>query len=163
MLIFLMLCYEHRMILRFDLIDLLLRIIIQHTGLHDLLHDLRVQYGHSLEEFRDIFFERREGRGERFGDARMTLKPFAYADEVAYSVFTGSKVVHKSEREAPTMEFPAPPDGVTVWVASPMDWVTPLTLPPPDAVARVTGTTGVSPVAALVASSGRVAACCDRW
>ena len=87
--------------------------------------------------FRDVFLERREGKGERFGDTRMSLKPFDDADEVAYSVFTGSKVVRKAERVAPTIEFPAPPDGVTVWTASPMDWVTPLSRPPSGAEKKI--------------------------
>ena len=101
--------------------------------------------GHA--EFRDVFLERREGQGERFGDTRMSLKPFADADEVSYSVFTGSKVERKSERVESMIEFQPPPDGVTVWTASPMDWITPLSLPPPDAT-KVTGTTGGPPVAA---------------
>ena len=88
-------------------------------------------------EFRDVFLERREGKGERFGDTRMTLKPFADADEVAYGIFTGSKVVRKYERTASTMDFPPPPDGVTIWAASPMDWVTPLTVPPAGAARKI--------------------------
>ena len=103
--------------------------------------------GEGKAEFRDVFLERREGKGERLGEARMSLKPFDDADEVSYSVFIGSKVVRKSERVASTIDFPAPPDGVTVWTASPMDWVTPLSLPPHDAT-KLTGTTGVPPVAA---------------
>ncbi len=106
-----------------------------------------LRHGTGKAEFRDVFLERREGKGERFDDTRMSFKPFADADEVSYSVFTGSKVERKSERTAPTIEFPPPPDGVTVWTASPMDWVTPLSLPPPDAT-KVAGTTGSPPVAA---------------
>ena len=59
--------------------------------------------------FRDVFLERREGKGERFGDTRMSLKPFADADEVHYCVFTGKKVQKKSERVAATISFPSPP------------------------------------------------------
>ena len=96
-----------------------------------------LRHGTGKAEFRDVFLERREGKGERFGDTRMSLKPFADADEVSYGVFTRSKVERKSERAASTIEFPAPPDGVTVWTASPMDWVTPLSLPPPDAAKEI--------------------------
>ena len=96
-----------------------------------------LRHGTGKAEFRDVFLGRREGKGERFGDTRMSLKPFADADEVSYSVFTGSKVVRKSERMASTIEFPAPPDGVTVWTASPMDWITPLSLPPPGATKKI--------------------------
>ena len=109
-----------------------------------------------------MFLERREGKGERLDDdVRKSLKPFADADEVWYSVFTGSKIERKSERTASTMDFPAPPDGVTVWTASPMDWITPLSLPPPEATgttdvpsvaAKATGTTDVPSVAAKTIS-----------
>ena len=88
-------------------------------------------------EFRDVFLERREGKGERFGDTRMSLKPFEDADKVSYGIFTGSKVEHKSERVVSTIDFLPPPDGVTVWTASPMDWITPLSLPPPDATKKI--------------------------
>ncbi len=93
--------------------------------------------GTGKAEFRDIFLERREGRGERFGDVRMTLKPFADADEVNYSLFAGRKVVRKSERAASTFTFTPPPDGVTVWTASAMDLVTPLAVPPAGAAKSI--------------------------
>ena len=86
--------------------------------------------GTGKAEFRDVFLERREGRGERIGEMRMTLKPFADADEVHCSVFSGRKVTRKTERAASTFSFPAPPAGVTVWTAGPMDWITPLAVPP---------------------------------
>ena len=88
-------------------------------------------------KFRDVFLERREGKGERFADVRMSLKPFADADEVDYRWFTGRKVQMKSERTPSTYSFPPPPDGVTVWTASPMDWVTPLTVPPAGAAKSI--------------------------
>ncbi len=88
--------------------------------------------------FRDVFLERREGKGERFGDTRMSLKPFADADEVHYCVLTGKKVQKKSERVAATISFPSPPAGVTVWTASPMAFVTPLSLPPAKAETSIT-------------------------
>ena len=106
-----------------------------------------LRHGTGKAEFRDVFLERRESKGERFDDTRMSFKPFADADEVSYKVFTGSKMERKSERVAATIEFPPPPDSVTVWTASPMDWVTPLSLPPPKAT-KVASTTGGSPVAA---------------
>ena len=96
-----------------------------------------LRHGAGKADFRDVFLERREGQGERFGDTRMSLKPFADADEVSYSVFTGSKVERKSERVESTIDFPPPPDGVTVWTASPMDWITPLSLPPPVATKAI--------------------------
>ena len=110
------------------------------------------RHGTGKAEFRDLFIERREGNGDHINYTRMTVKPFADEDEVSYGVFTGRKIDKKMERVPSTFSFPPPPDGVTVWTASPMDLVTPLTLPPPDAVARVTGTTGVSPVAAKAIS-----------
>ena len=103
--------------------------------------------GTGKAEFRDIFLERREGKGDRINYARMTVKPFADEDEVSYGVFTGRKIDKKTERAPSTFSFPPPPDGVTVWTASPMDLVTPLTLPPHDAT-KIAGTTGGPPVAA---------------
>ena len=97
-------------------------------------------------EFRDVFLERREGRGERIGEVRMSLKPFADADEVSYMFFKGRKIVRKSERVPATIDFPSPsfakatdgmPDGVIVWTASPTEWVTPLTLPPAGAAKAI--------------------------
>ena len=89
--------------------------------------------GTGKAEFRDLFLERREGKDDRINYARMTVKPFADEDKISYGVFTGRKTVKKSERAPSTFSFPPPPDGVTVWTASPMDLVTPLTLPPDGA------------------------------
>ena len=93
------------------------------------------RHGTGKAEFRDIFLERREGKGDRVNYTRMTVKPFADEDEVSYGVFTGRKIEKKTERAPSTFSFTPPPDGVTVWTASPMDLVTPLT-PPPDGAAR---------------------------
>jgi hypothetical protein len=60
----------------------------------------------------------------------MSCKPFADLDEVSYKSFTGSKIVSKEERVPSAIDFPPPPAGVTVWTASSMDCVTPLSVPP---------------------------------
>lgn len=86
--------------------------------------------GTGKAEFRDIFLERRFGKGERFGELRMSKKPFADVDEVSYNVFTGSKIEKKTELAPSTVSFPQPPAGVTVWTASPMETITPLAVPP---------------------------------
>ena len=51
-----------------------------------------VRVGEGKAEFRDIFLERREGKGDRFGESRMSLKPFEDVDIVSYSIFTGNKI-----------------------------------------------------------------------
>ena len=89
-----------------------------------------VRVGEGKAEFRDIFLERREGKGDRFGESRMSLKPFEDVDIVSYSIFTGNKIVQKTERVPSTADFPSPPAGITVWTASAMDMLTPLAVPP---------------------------------
>ncbi|MBR3821777.1 MAG: DUF4091 domain-containing protein [Kiritimatiellae bacterium] len=86
--------------------------------------------GTGKAEFRDIFLVRSSEKIERFGETRMSCKPFADLDEVSYNVFTGSKIVRKDERVPSAIDFPPPPAGVTVWTASSMDCVTPLSVPP---------------------------------
>ena len=93
--------------------------------------------GSGKAEFRDVFLERREGRGERIGQMRMTMRPFADADQISYDWFIGAKVQRKTERVAAELKFPPPPKGVTVWTASAMDCVTPLTPPPKGASAAI--------------------------
>ena len=95
------------------------------------------RHGTGKAEFRDIFLERREGNGDRVNYTRMTVKPFADEDEVSYGVFTGRKIDKKTERAPSTFSFTPPPDGVTVWAASSMDLVTPLTLPPDGAAKSI--------------------------
>ena len=84
-------------------------------------------------KFRDVYLERRAGRGERMNEVRMSFKPFADADVVSYDLFKGAKITRIDERVESEISFQPPPDGVTVWTASPMKTVTPLTLPPADA------------------------------
>ena len=89
--------------------------------------------GTGKAKFRDVYLERRVGRGERMNEVRMSFKPFEDADFLSYDLFTGSKVKRVDERAASTFAFPPPPDGVTVWTASAMELVTPLARPPSDA------------------------------
>ena len=84
-------------------------------------------------KFRDIYLERRVGRGERMNEVRMSFKPFADADVVSYDLFKGSKIKRIDERVAAEISFPPPPDGVTVWTADSMEMVTPLARPPAGA------------------------------
>jgi len=93
--------------------------------------------GTGKAEFRDVFLERREGKGDRINDIRMSLKPFADEDEISYGIFTGRNIVKKTERKPSALTFTPPPDGVTVWTASPMDWITPLTAPPVGAAKSI--------------------------
>ena len=95
------------------------------------------RHGKGKAQFRDIFLERREGRGDRVNYARMTCKPFADEDEISYGIFNGREVVKKSERAPSMFSFPPPPDGVTVWTAGSMDCITPLATPPAGAAKEI--------------------------
>lgn len=88
-------------------------------------------------EFRDIFLERRYGTGERFGEIRMSYKPFADFDSVSYNIFNGKKIKQKTEGVPATIKFNPPPNGTTVWVANSMDTITPLTAPQANAPKKI--------------------------
>ncbi|MBQ3341695.1 MAG: hypothetical protein IJG84_07345 [Kiritimatiellae bacterium] len=48
-------------------------------------------------EFRDLFMERREGRGERLYETRRSNRPYADTDEIFYSDFTGRDKTRRHE------------------------------------------------------------------
>ena len=95
------------------------------------------RHGTGKAQFRDIFLERREGKGDRVREVRMTVKPFADEDEISYGIFKGREVIKKTERVHSIYSFTPPPNGVTVWTAGPMDCITPLATPPAGAAKEI--------------------------
>ena len=97
-----------------------------------------LRQGRGKAEFRNLWLERREGRGDILGAAQpMTERPWANRDRLVADVFTGREI----RRE--TIVPPGPPIAVDcplasgeaiVWVADSMRRITPLTFP--DTVER---------------------------
>ena len=52
-------------------------------------------------EFRNLFLERREGRGDKLYETRRSNRPFANTDEIYYSDFTGRTKTRHHETVAP--------------------------------------------------------------
>ena len=90
----------------------------------------RKGHGADRAEFRNLFLERRQGRGDRLFETRRSARPFADADIVYYTSFNGCEMTHRQEIVA------ASPAGkrlsgrkYAVWAASSMRRVAPTDMP----------------------------------
>ena len=83
-------------------------------------------------EFRDLFMERREGRGERLYETRRSNRPFADTDEVFYTDFTGREKTRRHETTSADKSAWTPSTvkhGAAVWAAGSMRRVAPTDFP----------------------------------
>lgn len=90
-------------------------------------------------EFRDVFLERREGKGERFPLCRLTDRPFSNADEFSEDVLQGGTVKREKRLVPRTDEMVSPVRSgqVEIWTADSMERVTPLTFPRPGCSRKI--------------------------
>ena len=84
--------------------------------------------------FRNIFLERREGRGDVLYTFHRTRQPYAPVDTVSITTLTGSKQ-RESTFSLPSIgrvQCPLATNAVVVWTADSMRRITPLTFPTTD-------------------------------
>ena len=95
--------------------------------------------GTGKAEFRNLWLERREGKGDVLGKSRMTARPYKDGDVVTMDRFTGRKTtresVHLPEQTFPVAN-PLVAGETVVWTADSMRRITPLAFP--DAAERTT-------------------------
>lgn len=83
-------------------------------------------------EFRNLFLERRDGRGERLYETRRSNRPFADTDEVYYTDFTGRVKTQRHETvgaDKSVRSQCAVKRGAVIWTASSLRRVTPTDCP----------------------------------
>ena len=83
-------------------------------------------------EFRNLFLERREGRGDKLYETRRSNRPFANTDEIYYSDFTGRTKTRHHETVAPDKSVWTPSTikkGAAIWTAGSLRRITPTDYP----------------------------------
>lgn len=95
-------------------------------------------------EFRDVFFERRDARGELLSEERMTLRPYRTGEEISEFRFVDNKSLFDYWQRPPEIRIeeestcaklgrsPLAAGACQVWTADSMRRVTPLTFPAPN-------------------------------
>ena len=92
-----------------------------------------LRHGTGKAEFRNLWLERREGKGDLLASTTVTRLPFECVERTYMKVFEGRKKIDKSE-DRPVSPVGMPTgavrrDGCAVWIADSMRRVTPLTFP----------------------------------